>query len=193
MRELRIVGVDPSLCNTGVAVTRLLLPSMEIVVDDLILIATEPVASKQVRRNSDDLRRAQEISRGIRKAADGAALAMAEIPQGAQSARAAWGLGIALGLMTTFDMMGAPLIQVQPLETKLASVGSRTASKAEIIKWAVATYPEAPWIRHKSGGAMKLTKKNEHLADALAAIEAGILTTEFRQALALMGGIIHAA
>jgi hypothetical protein len=43
------------------------------------------------------------------------------------------------------------LIEVQLDETKIHSVGSKTASKPEIIQWAVDLHPAVPWLReHKN-------------------------------------------
>ena len=70
---------------------------------------------------------------------------------------------------------------MQPNETKLATVGTRTASKAEMISWATDLYPKAPWIKR---GA-KFTLANEHLADALAVGHAGVKTDQFSQLLAM--------
>jgi hypothetical protein len=53
-----------------------------------------------------------------------------------------------------------------PAETKLASVGSQTADKPEIIAWAAALYPEAPWLRYQKD-AIRGKKKRK----------AGICTT----------------
>lgn len=191
--ELKVVGIDPSIRNSGIAIGRVLLPSLEIQIDDIVLAATDSQHGKQVRKNSDDLRRAQEIVTQLEKACEGAAFAITEVPTGAQSARAAWMLGMSVGILASLKVMRVPLIQVQPSETKIASIGKKTASKAEIIEWAVAKYPDAPWLRYKRHGEMLLTDSNEHLADAIAVMHAGILTNEFQQAIALMGGMKRAA
>jgi Holliday junction resolvasome RuvABC endonuclease subunit len=193
MKELKIVGVDPSVRNTGIAVGRIVLPTLSVLIDDLVLIKTESRSGKQVRKNSDDLRRANEISDALAEAAHGAAFAIVEIPTGAQSARAAWTLGMAVGIMTTFRRIAVPLIQVQPVETKLAATGKKGACKEDIIDWATEKFPAAPWKRYKRNGEMHLADDNEHLADAVAIIHAGIRTDEFRQAISLLGGIARAA
>ena len=68
------------------------------------------------------------------------------------------------------------LIEVSSLEVKKSSVGKKTASKEEMRQWAYEKWPDAPWLKH--GG--KLVQKNEHLADALASVEAGIRTEQFK-------------
>lgn len=191
--ELKVISLDPSLNNTGIAVCRVLLPSLEILVDRLYLADTEKTKGKQVRRNSDDLRRAEEIVEAIMKFGEGAAFAIAEVPTGSQSARGSMSNGICVGVLASLKVMGLPLIQVQPTDTKLASVGKKTASKDEIKDWAYAKYPDAGWLTRKLKGEIVPIADNEHLADAVAAAHAGILTAEFQQAIALMGGMKRVA
>jgi Holliday junction resolvasome RuvABC endonuclease subunit len=75
------------------------------------------------------------------------------------------------------------LIQVSPIEAKKAATGRKTASKDEMIAWATAKWPHAPWLTKKRHGAVSYTDDNEHLADALAIAAAGVQTVEFRAAL----------
>ena len=88
--------------------------------------------------------------------------------------------GICVGILANSAL---PLIQVDPSEVKLATVGNRTASKADMIAWAVGLYPDADWLQDRSGS---LIAANEHLADAVASIHAGMKTSEFRAATAMM-------
>lgn len=198
MTEIKLVGLDAAVSNVGVAKARLILPERRIVVDDIILVQTEKDGSKKVRSNSDDLRRLSEIAQVLKPALLDSAFFMAEIPSGAQSARAAFLLGAAVGLIAcSREYLDRPLIQVQPRETKMAAVGRDKATKPEIIRWAHHHYPALPWIRveqdSKNFKKGDLHKDNEHCADAIAVLHAGIETDQFRQALALMGGLVRAA
>jgi hypothetical protein len=76
----------------------------------------------------------------------------------------------------------APLIELSPTEVKLAAIGSKTAGKEEMIEWAMGKYPYAPWIKR----AGKPVAKNEHLADAVATIHAGIKTEQFQSVLRML-------
>lgn len=185
MSKIRIVGLDPSMANFGMSFMHLDLNTLELSLEELLLIETEKKANKVVRQNSDDLRRCQEITSLYHKAilGFGASFAFSEVPTGAQSARAMLANGIVLGILASCPV---PLIQVQPTETKMATVGTKTASKEEMIEWAAETYPDAPWLRHKSKGRMVLTNKNEHLADATAVVHAGLKTDQFQQVRALL-------
>ncbi len=115
--------------------------------------------------------------------AEGCAVAISEVPSGAQSARAAFMLGSVVGVLASCPV---PLIQVSPIEVKKATVGKKTASKQEMIDWAVARYPDLPWLRRKSRGELVLVNKNEHLADAVATLHCGVQSVQFAQLRALM-------
>ena len=81
------------------------------------------------------------------------------------------------------------LIQVTPTEVKLAACGKKTATKAEMITWAATLYPKVNWYSRKLHGVETLTNKNEHVADAIAAVHAGIKTEQFKQLTILMNTI----
>lgn len=173
-----VAGIDPSLRNMGICLMRLDIHTLKLELLDLRLIETERLSSKTVRQNSDDLRRAQELVKGLHASLTDVVVAFAEIPTGAQSARAALSFGVAIGVLASSPV---PIIQVQPWETKLATVGTKTASKAEMIEWAGDTYPDGAWLRRKLHGKQVLVDKNEHLADACAVVHAGIRTDEFQR------------
>lgn len=187
--EIKVMGLDPAFSNTGVC--RGVLRSTEegyrldIVALDLIHTEAEKINKKVIRKNSDDLRRAQETSRQLREIINAwrPNCIFAEIPTGAQSARAAWALGIAVGVVGSIDR---PIIQVLPREVKEA-VGERHAGKDEIIDWAIGKYPDANWAwRNKNGEKIQVKSTNEHLADAVAAIHAGLLTDEFQRIASML-------
>lgn len=189
-RTLTVIGCDPSLAGWGLARLLVNIENMstlkpEVEVTDLRLVATERAAGKVVRASSDDLRRAQELHDGLHAFCRGAALLMAEIPSGTQSARGAMSNGICLGVLASAPI---PIIQVSPTETKLATVGTKTASKQEMIDWATAKFPMAPWLRQRG----RITANNEHLADAVAVAFAGLRTPEFRAAVSMTMGLASA-
>ncbi|TSP14010.1 crossover junction endodeoxyribonuclease RuvC [Cupriavidus campinensis] len=182
--KINIVGLDPSLQNFGVAHALLDTETMALLIGDLKLVHTEPEKKgKQVRKNSEDLERARLLYEGMTSATKGAAIAIAEVPVGSQSARAMASYGMCVGVLASCQI---PLVQVTPSEVKLVATGYKNATKQEMIEWAMQKYPEAPWLRVKRGGVMVPTNANEHLADAVAAIEAGIKTDQFKGFLALM-------
>jgi Holliday junction resolvasome RuvABC endonuclease subunit len=178
---VRVLGIDPSLTHTGFAWVELDLESMEFVVTGLQLVKTK--GAENVRKSADDMRRAGELGDALRVARQSAALVFAEVPSGAQNARSAFANGVVLGTLAT---AAAPLIQVSPAEVKKAAVGKLNASKAEMIAWATTQHPEAPWLTRRVKGQSRLLLDNEHLADAVAVVQAGLASDQFKQVLSLM-------
>jgi|GEM_PF-3058055 len=89
--------------------------------------------------------------------------------------------GICLGVLASCPL---PIIEVSPLEAKLATGHGKTATKADMIAWATGLYPSAPWLM--SRGRMVAKNKNEHLADATAIVHAGIATAAFQSSISIM-------
>jgi hypothetical protein len=80
-----------------------------------------------------------------------------------------------------------PIIQVTPTDVKLAGAGHKTATKGEMIEAMIKKYPAAPWpMRTLKGEQVPIAGECEHLADAMAAIEAGLKSDEFRQTIAVL-------
>lgn len=182
--QINVVGFDPALNNFGIARAVIDLDDRPTIsrIEYIKLVQTDNEAGKVVRKNSDDLRRAQALYGGMLLACTGCAVAIAEIPTGTQSARGAMSNGIALGVLSGCPL---PLIEVQASEVKLAAVGHKYAAKEEMIEWAMAKYPDAQWLMRTLKGKRVPIKDNEHMADAIAVIEAGIQTAQFKQATAL--------
>ena len=186
--SLTVVGMDPSLRNWGIA-KGVLIPSqkMQLRIDWLDVIQPVLPTGKQVRQNSVDLESAKQLCEGAWKAAQGAHAIFVEVPVGSQSARAMASYGICVGVLGALRTSGVPFFEVTPTEVKLASTGKKTATKAEMIEWAVKQHPEAQWPTYLSNGTMKISEaKAEHMADAVAAIYAGIACNSFQQMLSFM-------
>jgi len=183
---IRIIGIDPALRNTGLSIGDYNIATGQLSVVRVELAKTDKSREcKVVRKSSDDLARGRIIVQEIKRVImiHQPMFAVAEVPGGCQSARGAFSNGVCCGVLASLTL---PLIEVSPDEVKLASVGSKTASKASIIQWAVAAWPEAGWTTRKVKGAVTLLAENEHMADACAAIAAGLLTAQFAQAVAMM-------
>lgn len=181
--KIKIASFDPALSNLGIARMSFDVLTGKLTLESLRLVQTTGSKIKTVRKNSDDLERARSLLSGLRIGCLDCHFAIAEIPVGTQSARGAMSNGIALGILAACPL---PLIQVSPKEAKMASVGIATATKPEMIEWAMKKYPHADWLMHKRGGKLVPLNDNEHLADACAIAEAGILSDQFTQAIAAM-------
>lgn len=186
-RAINIIGLDPSLSNFGAVRARLNIDTLAIEVDDMHVVTTEAeqdkAKKKVVRKNSEDLERAGTLHDGVIELVKGRTIAFVEVPVGSQSARAMVSYGVSIGIIAAVRAR-LPLIQVTPTEVKLAGCGIKTATKEEMIEAMIAKYPNAPWpMKTVKGVATPIAKKCEHIADALAAIEAGLKTDEFRALL----------
>ncbi|CDT53475.1 conserved hypothetical protein [Vibrio coralliirubri] len=182
--KISVIGMDPSLSNWGFVKAEVDADTKKVTGQSLYLQKTATGKNKKtVRKNSDDLSRARDLADAIRSQIDGAAVAFVEVPVGSQSARAMASYGICIGLLASMQI---PMIQVSPDEVKLAGAGHKTASKEEQIVWAVADQPELKWLTRKVKGELQITNTNEHLADALAAIYAGLKTEDFQSVLAIL-------
>lgn len=184
---IKIVGMDPSTSNFGICKATLDIDTMEFTIDDLILVKTSGESKKGVIKQSDDLRRARMVQSGMIDACKGASIAISEIPfcNPAGYAGANFNSGLVTGVLASCPI---PLIQVFPAEVKFKATGVRSATKGEMIEWAMKRFPDAPWRMRKLKGKMVPTNANEHLADAVASINAGLDSEQFKQAIAMFRG-----
>ncbi len=183
MAKVKIAGLDGSLRNFGIALMTLDTDTLKLDIEDLKLIQTEKTKLKGVRASSDNLVRAQAISMESDRLLKDRLAVFVEVPSGGQDYNAVLGFGIVIGLYASVRPFP---IEVSPSETKMAAVGTRTASKKEMNEWAYETWPEAPWRMHKRNGKMVMNEDNEHLSDAAAIVSAGIRTPAFQQTLSIL-------
>lgn len=190
---IRVCGIDPSLRAMGLAKGTLDLATGELEITELRLVETEKESGKAIRVNSDDLRRCSILTEALHAWLPGSHVAFAEIPSGAQSAAAAKALGMATAILAGVGIVGdfkGRLIQVTASEVKKLATGSKVASKEEMIAAAFDSWPDAPWLTRKIKGNIEPLAKNEHLADASWAINAGIQTDQFKSLIQLLRGIV---
>lgn len=186
--KIKIAGFDPSTSNWGICKATLDVATMEWTVDDLILVETESESKKGVIKQSDDLRRAKIVQAGMIEACEDASFAISEIPfcNPAGYAGANFNSGLVTGVLASCPI---PLIQVFPAEVKQKATGIRSATKGEMIEWAMKRFPDAPWRMRTLKGKRIPTAANEHLADAVASINAGLDSQQLQQALAIYRGM----
>lgn len=181
MPSIKVVGIDPSLRNVGIAHGEVDLDTFKIDISRVSLSCTEKSKKKGLRVSSDDFDRARAHYGNILMGCTGKSFAMVEMPIGSQSASGMKSYGVSIGLVACLPI---PVTQVTPEDVKLASIGSKTASKQDVIDWAHGLYPNAEgWLTKKVKGVISLTAANEHIADAIAAIHAGVKSDEFQQAV----------
>jgi Holliday junction resolvasome RuvABC endonuclease subunit len=177
--EMLIAGCDPSLRNFGIVIAEVDVRTFDFQIKEMFLIESEADTKnkKVVRKNSDDLRRAKILHDGFVEACRKPVKVFVEVPVGSQSARAMASYGICIGVLASCPNH---VIQVTPTEVKLAMTGKKTATKGEMIAAAVKAHPNAPWLKRKAHGKEEMLADNEHLADAIGAIMAGLKTDQFQ-------------
>lgn len=194
MAKITFAALDGAVANFGIARLSYDTETGKLEVLDLLLNKTEKSKLKQIRASSDDLQRSQAQAQFVREATKDCAIVFGEVPSGGQDAKSTRAFGIVTGIYASILQ---PFQEVNPGEVKIAAVGTRTASKQEMIIWATEKFPDAPWLRAKSNGAKwkkgDLIADNEHLADAVAIGHAGIKTPVFMQMISMFNAIRLAA
>jgi Holliday junction resolvasome RuvABC endonuclease subunit len=180
------VGYDPSLRHWGVAVGHYDLVSKQLKVDHVEVIEPTLPASKQVRKNSQDLEAARQLALAASAHARAAQAVFVEVPHGSQSARSMASYGVCVGVLGTLRAQGLQFYELSEQEVKLATLGKKASTKKEMIHWITSRHPEAPWSTYTKNGETLLSEaKVEHQADAVAAIYAGVNSPQFLQSLQL--------
>ena len=187
--KIQVVGFDPSLRNWGIAQGVLDYTNEQCTITQMDVIQPVIPKTKQVRQNSQDLEASRQLYETAYRYAQHAQAIFVEVPVGSQSARAMASYGICLGVLGSLRAAGIPFFEVTPTEVKKATVGSPTASKLDMIKWAMNTHPEAPWPTYNQHKQLKVSEaKAEHMADAIGAIYAGVRDNQYKQWLNLLKG-----
>ena len=186
MSLVNVLGMDPSLRNWGWAKGVYSTKTDELKFHDIGLIQPVFDNHKQVRQNSKDIERAEYLAKHVFELCSGVNTIFVEVPVGSQSARAMASYGICVSLLGALRAKGIPFIEVTPLELKMATIGSKTATKDAIIQQGYKQYPHLPWPTKTRGGMITITKKAEHMADAIGAVKAGLSTKEFQNLLTLI-------
>ena len=176
-KGLRILGCDPSFSNWGIAEGLYNPETSKLIIERLDVIRPVTPKGKQTRQSAIDLNRAKQLSKGFIDRMRVSDLIAAEVPHGSQSARAMAGYGVCIGILSLASITRVPLIEVNAIETRMVITGTREATKAQAIAWAMAKHPEAPWPMHRGEVNASLA---EHMADAIAAIYAAMETDLFK-------------
>lgn len=172
--------MDPSMSNWGLAVAYIFLDTLEIQVEELIVVSPEKEKDiKAVRSNSKDIRIAEQLLDGIIPLLDDADIIVAEVPVAGQNARSGISYAMCVSILAAINLTFTKVIEVTPNDVKL--MVKKNASKPEMIAWATKKHPEADWV-YKPDGTL-LVKHAEHVSDAIAALYAAMKTAEFKTIL----------
>lgn len=184
MIKLRVAGIDPALQNMGMVKGDLDLTSLVFTPDEIKLIETKPTKVKGIRKNEDDLQRAVTLSEELSRFTEGCTIVFVELPVGSQSARAMVSYGVCIGMFSSLNQ--GKLVITQASEGKRILTGDKNASKETMLNVACDKYRYLPWIYTTRKGVTTLANKNEHVADAIASVLAGIQTNKFKHLLEVL-------
>lgn len=180
MDTITVIGMDPSMTHWGYCRAQLDIESLEVTVEKIWTVITEKgKTNKQVRVSSDDLDRARTLSEALEIACQDAQIAFVEMPHGSQSASAMKSYAMCLGVLS---QCAIPVVQLKEQDLKLRTTGKKSATKRESITWAFEKHPDAGWDMRRG----EPQANNEHVADAIAAIHAGLQDDQFHSALTIL-------
>lgn len=184
---IKVVGLDPSLRNWGWSIGELNLHTGELKIKQVGVINPDVPEGKQVRQNSKDLASSFDLYTGAAEVMRDSFMTFVEVPIGSQSARAMASYGICVGVLGALRAESLHFYEVTPTEVKLATGLPKTATKDQMIDWAIQQHPEANWPTYKEAGLQVISKaKAEHCADATAAIHAGLRSPHVQQMIQLL-------
>lgn len=189
--KINIVGQDPSFRNWGLVAASVDIFDFSIEIKDMF-VSQESKESKQdrnrkkVRQANQDLDRARRLHKEVTEfiGDHNAKFSMIELPHGGEGLRSMKTNGMCVGIISSLQTAGHRTITISERENKMHSLGKASATKDEMIEWAMNRYPNAPWkMRNLKGQLVGVKAFNEHVADAVSALEAGIYHDDFVNAV----------
>lgn len=171
--HLKIVGLDPSMRNWGVAICYLSQNKM-LSVEELTTIKTKP-SKRKTQKYLDDIDASKTLCNALIPLLKDADLVVAESPVGSQSAAAMKGYGVCMALLGLIASEHRLFI-VSPHDIKKLLPYVEHPSKQDIIKLIDRYHPNT-LTKNKQG---ILQASNEHAADAVASIYAAAKDDSFK-------------
>lgn len=157
---MKILGIDPSLRNWGLAVMEL--------DKELTILKTHTIRTNKIPKHKSvavtDVNTAKFILDELKDYLEGIDAICIELPLGSQTSTAMKSYGLCIGLVGYIATLGIPVIYKNPFDIKKV-IGKRDTTKEEIIDWVNTNHPN------------KLSKYKtvaEHQADAVLAVYASL-------------------
>ena len=177
---MKFISIDPSLSNLGIV--RGTIKDGEITLESYSLLSTEKNKNKTIRVSSDTIQRSKFLQKGLMSAIEDykPQVIFAETPSGSQSASGMLSYGISCCLIALCE---PPAIELTPVEVKVKTLKSKTASKKDIIEYVDNKYPN--FLEKKRDGSV-VEGRMEHIADAVCIAEAGIKSDQFKQIISYL-------
>lgn len=177
---VKVLGIDCSLNNLGLCVCEVD-ENLNLKVLKTQLIKNDQVYPKKMLQSFQDFDKSKKFAKALREVIgeNKIQICVGEIPCGSQSSRACTSAGVVVGLLGSVASF-CSICGVTPVQAKKASVGSKTASKEDIIVWAQQTHPEVQFRTRTLHGQQVVMKDSEHEADSIAIVTAALDTEEFQ-------------
>jgi Holliday junction resolvasome RuvABC endonuclease subunit len=177
-----VMGLDGSLQNFGIAIAKIDPVKLRII-DILELKLSKTHKNSAIKRADDDMERFKQHWREILAIGEkyDPQMVFGEIPSGSKDVRAAFAFGGVTAMLACIATE-IDVVTVTPMQVKVASTGVKHADKEDIIEAMYHCFPNAEWLVSKKPNAMNiktpeglfLMNANEHLADAIGVIKAGL-------------------
>ena len=177
-RNLKVVAMDPSMRNWGIAIFDVDPETYELYVTDLKVIHSNKDPKKAKRKSSRDIMTVEELLNGLLPYIEDADVIVAETPIGGRDSAAALSYSICISIIAAINVGIVKVFEVTPNEVKLNV--EKNASKSQMISWAVDMHPEAPWkYRTVKGNRVIVSGFAEHVADAIGVLYAAAKKKDF--------------
>lgn len=188
--KLKIVAMDPSMSNWGLAIGYYNLKDGSLEIPYLEVVKPDKFKDLKIRKNSKHIRVVEQLVEGIIPHLEDADIIMAEVPIGGQDANACVSYAMCVSIIATVNVAFTKIIEVSPNDVKM--IVEKNASKAQMIEWAVAQHPEANWKYKTIKGITSVVAGHaEHVADAIATMYAASYTPEFNKLINSFKGKEH--
>ena len=176
--------MDPSLRHWGLSEAELDLTDGVLTTPLGSIIEPKDLQGKNMRVNMNDQWLAEQLAIPVIAACKRAKAIFVEVPVGSQSARAMASYGVCVGILGAVRALGIPYFQVGATENKRTFAGNPNATKKQMISALIEYYPDIILPQGQTKGA--IGDKSEHIADATASIQSGVLTPEFQTVLTIL-------
>lgn len=161
---MKIIGLDPSISNWGIAKGTLSEDNV-LKITDISTLSLKGLLNPKVKKSLNNMRLSNLLYTQLKEDLKDADIVCVEVPHGCKSATAACNLYMVHAILGILDK-DKDFVLVTPFDIKKV-VGKET--KRDIIEWAYARHPEAPWLMRNGLPQLNVS---EHQADAIAAIYA---------------------
>ena len=178
---MHVVGLDIAFCNTGVVSVHIGSDNSPLL-NSCYVIETEKLATgEKVSFTVDNVRRAQKIHSALAETFEETKpdLVVVESMSWPRNSASALKMAMAWGAIAPL-LVGIPLIEVSPQDIKKLTTGSKSATKAGVMRGVLNLLPSSAWAREVVELHVRKAALREHCYDALGAVLAAQRTEKYQ-------------